>query len=91
MKGGPETDRPLFLGRHFVSDFYTLDQLRAELERRGCRPHPNPKSVVVPLGECWIHPDGETRIIIPAGLIIPAEVVKYMLDYHDVPEPKPGN
>lgn len=72
---------------------YTIEQLRAELERRGCRPHPNPYSVVVPLGEVWIHPDGKTRIVIPRAVDgkIPRSVVEHLLAHHDVPEPKPGN
>ena len=72
---------------------YTIQQLRAELERRGCRPHPNPHSVVVPHGEVWIHPNGETRIVIPRPVngVISRVVVEHMLEHHDVPEPKPGN
>lgn len=72
---------------------YTIAQLRAELERRGCKPHPNPGGVVVPLGEMWIHPDGVTRILIPRPIngLIPLAVVMDLLEAHDIPEPKPGN
>ena len=72
---------------------YTLSQLRAELERRGCHPHPNPQGVVVPIGEVWIHPNGVTRIIIPRPVngYIPEAVVKDLLQEHEIPEPKPGN
>jgi hypothetical protein len=72
---------------------YTLLQLRAELERRGCRQHPNPGGIVVPIGEVWIHPNGATRIIIPRPVngIIPVAVVKDLLEEHDIPEPRPGN
>jgi len=73
--------------------FYSLDQLRAELERRGCRRHPNPHGVVVPLGEVWIHPNGVTRIVIPRPVngVIPTAIVLDLLEKHDVPEPKPNN
>jgi hypothetical protein len=72
---------------------YTLSQLRAELERRGCRQHHNPGGIVVPIGEVWIHPNGVTYIIIPRPVdgIIPEAVVQDLLEEHDIPEPKPGN
>lgn len=73
---------------------HTRETLRAELERRGCTPHPNPHAVVVPLGEVWIHPDGVTRIIIPRpdddGTYSPF-IIQNLFAIHDLPPPRPVN
>jgi hypothetical protein len=72
---------------------YTREQLRAELERRGCTPHPNPGAVVVPFGEMWIHPNGVTRIVIPRAIDggYPEEIVEDLLKQHDIPPRRPDN
>ncbi|HEX2890711.1 hypothetical protein [Vineibacter terrae] len=71
---------------------YTRETLRAELERRGCRQHP--QKYVVPFGEMWIHPDGVTRIAIPwpgKDGTYPEGVVSDLMERHDIPDPKPNN
>jgi len=70
---------------------YTRETLRAELERRGCKLHP--QGVVVPLGEVWIAPSG-TYVAIPRPAsdgTYPEGVVEDLLEQHGLPDPKLSN